>query len=200
MQSFKDNTGAQWELDLYCAEVDRVKKASGGKFDLIDPHAIIDGRKLCTTLMVDIIEFWELLAYLVGPQLDAAKVTAAEFGKRMRGECMVAAQMAFFREWQDFFRSLQREETAIALGVLIETRAQAVEEMLQRLQADPTLRELPTKTRAKFGQLLDSRFSDLRDSLAAILGPSLGERSTSGQPASGKSGGRKSSRKPRSSG
>lgn len=175
MRKFKDVTGHEWKISLPFGEIERVRLESDSKFDLLDAL----GGELHSRLFDDFRELFELLAYLVGPQFEAANITAAEFGQRMAGACLVDARHAFFEEWRDFFQSLQRHQVAEVLDKELQLQTAAAAIVAERIKADPKLQALADQAVPAINRALDNAFSDLRDSLDSILNPTPGESSTS---------------------
>lgn len=118
MQVFSDSTGRRWEIALPIGTVIRVKSTSGGRFNLFEPESQVDGKPLREAVFTDLATTWELVWLIVEPQASAANVTAEQFGQAMAAECMIAAAQALQREWADFFRRLQRPDTATALELM----------------------------------------------------------------------------------
>jgi hypothetical protein len=98
VREFQDQSDAKWQIDLAFGQVMRVKVASEGRFNLLEP------RDLADRLAQDEAEFWELLWYLVEPQARERGTSAEQFGRAMAADCLHEARRQFFAEWDDFFR------------------------------------------------------------------------------------------------
>lgn len=168
MTQFRDKNGREWSIDLTIGAVERVKRASrdaGREFDLYDPGGRFgeDGKKLQAVLWSDHSAFWELLWHLCEPQATAAGVTAEQFGDLMAARCLLDARRALWREWEDFFRQLQRPGEILVLERLRRYETKAVELAMESL-TDPRLEEVDReveqrmRTVAKDG--MDRAFSD----------------------------------------
>lgn len=190
MKKFKDTTQAEWEINLLIGEVERVRIDSkgDGDFNLYEPQENDLGKRLDD----DPILFWKLLWHLVKPEaalhdptaeelarrtklkqtIEEPGITAEEFGRRMAGDCLIAAQDAFLDEWHDFFHLLQRPDKAAALASINLIRKQTFAKVKAKIEADETLKALPARTGAKIDQLLETQFSDMRASFESILGDS----------------------------
>ncbi len=193
MQTFKDREGQEWEVDLPYGEVVRIKEESQGKFDLAEPQKDELGKRLDEDLSL----FWELLWYIVKPQAaivmpsagelrrrgnaqaipSVSGITAAEFGRRMSGDCLIAADEAFRREWQDFFHQLQRPDQAAALGALNLINSATLAKVRAKVESSEALRTLPDRVSAKVDRMLTKPFEDLQASLDSILNDSPIENS-----------------------
>ena len=194
MQTFKDREGQDWEIDLPYGEVVRIKAESADKFDLAEPQKDDLGKRLDEDLSL----FWELLWYIVSPQAalvmpsagelrrrgnaqaipSVPGITAAEFGRRMSAPCLIAADEAFRREWQDFFHQLQRPDQAAALGALNLINSATLAKVKAKVDGSTALQTLPERVASKLDQVLMKPFEDLQASLDSILGTTLGETST----------------------
>ncbi len=150
------------------------------RFDLFDPgHKLGEGEndKLSMRLMQDLPLVWELLWRICEPQATAKGIDAAQFGEAMAAECLVAGQLAFFAEWQDFFHRLQRPEAAMALEKMTSYQAKMIQLMRAKL-ADPRMAEMDQKVGSVMESRLNNSYGSLLESLDAILARSPGVNST----------------------
>jgi hypothetical protein len=197
VKKFADSTGTEWEIDLPFGEMLRVASSSERKFDLLEP-TLPEERPLQKLLMDNLPLFWEVLWHLLEPQAalvmptadelrrrgngqaipSVPGITAAEFGRRMAGRCLVTAQRAFFDEWRDFFHSIDRPDQAVAIDATIMMQNQILQKVSDRLANEPALQQLPTKTGEAIDSALSTAFSELRDALAAIPTATPGGDST----------------------
>ncbi len=173
MRTFTDKAGGKWAIELPIGTIIRVKADSGGKFDLFEPWKV-DGKSLTETLWEDLGEFFELLAYLVDDQLTERGITAADFGKLMAADCIILARLAFFDEWRDFFRDLQRPNVAAALEKTTAYQAKLLELVTKKMN-DPRMTTLDQKMTTKMEALLNNSFGNSLDSLESTLAVSPGD-------------------------
>lgn len=178
MTPFVDSQGTAWQIDLPIGTVNRIRSVSDGRFDLWDPAHQINGKPQSERLLNDLPTFWELLWMLVEPTAEERGVSAADFGLLMAADCLVAAQLAFFEEWADFFRKLQRPDQALALEKNRLYRQKAVELIQTRIAQEPSLQALDAKVAAKLEAELSSSLGKLQASLESILADSPGDNST----------------------
>lgn len=179
MAEFRDSSNFKWTISLPVGAVARVKKDSDGKFNLFDPASKCgDGRTLHEALNEDLGEFWELLWHLLSPQASAAlpPVSPEQFGERMQGDELLQAQAAFWKEWADFFRRLQRQD----ISLLLEKEAKRMELARVKLEAamkDPRLSKLDAKIEEEVDAVMKQSFGALWESLEptqiAAVGVSL---------------------------
>jgi hypothetical protein len=194
MQKFTDKEGHEWEIELTYGDVLRIKDESKDKFDLAEPKANDLGKRLDEDLAL----FWELLWFIVQPQAalvmptvrelklrgnnDAIPsmpgITAAEFGRRMAADCLVAADRAFRQEWRDFFHHLQRPEKAAALDALNLIHEATFRKVREKFENSRALQTLEEKVSAKVDQILTKPFEDLQASFDLHLSDTPGEIST----------------------
>lgn len=173
MRTFTDKAGGKWTIELPIGTVIRVKADSDGKFDLFEPFKVA-GKSLTETLWEDLGEFFELLAYLVDDDLQAKGISAAEFGKLMAADCIILARLAFFDEWRDFFRDLQRPNVVAALEKTTAYHAKLLE-LVTKKMASERLTTLDQKMTAKMESVLSKSFGSSLDSLESTLAVSPGD-------------------------
>jgi|GEM_PF-6919298 len=170
MREFKDKESNTYKLDLTFGNVVRVKTASDGKFNLLEPEAIFrDEKPLCLALWEDPLEFYELLWHLVEPQATAKGIDAAKFGELMAADCIHTATLKFYESWREFFQSLQRPKLAIVLDKLIAYQAKALEQMNKLADR---FKVADSKMDAAMEAELNRAFGKLEASLDSILAPS----------------------------
>lgn len=103
-RTFRDKTGDTWTLTIDVPTITRVREASDGQFDLRD----VEGVFYRTSGYDDLPAFFELLAYLVYPQIVERGIDGEEFGKRMAhryGLHLLNARGVFYLALADFFPS-----------------------------------------------------------------------------------------------
>jgi hypothetical protein len=178
VREFKDKANNTWKVELNVGTVIRVKQESGGRFDLFNPASKPGGdcgeRELCSVLYAEDLSDWgviyEVLYYVVRPQLDGKYDSPLAFAEAMAGDCLVAAQRALLEEWRDFFHQLQRPDLAKMLELRINYHAKAVELVREKLQG-PALQGLDARVEAAMHQTMNGKLGDLQASLDKILGP-----------------------------
>lgn len=177
MQTFKDSEDRQWTIDLPIGAVLRIKAASEGKFNLLDPsHKCGDVSQLDIVDGFDHLEvFWELLWHLIEPAAKEASVTAEEFGKAMGAEQLLDARVAFANEWRVFFQNLQRVDAATALEKNAKYHAKARQMVEAKLTA--ALTGIDERMEQAMQTSLNKASGNLQESLDAILGPTPGGNS-----------------------
>lgn len=164
MKKFQDKEGGSWEISLTIGDIFRVKEASEGKFDLFEPTKEVGGVPLGQLLDENDGVFWELLCYLVEPQVLAKNITLKQFGQLLAADCWPVARRVFFEAWVDFFQSLQRPDKALPLEKLAKYQAKALELVKAKL-ADQRLKDLDPKVYAKMESVLNKSFGDSLDLL-----------------------------------
>lgn len=190
MKKFKDKEGGSWEFPLTIGDVFRVKEASEGRFDLFEPSKEVDGTPLAQLLDESDGAFWELLCYLLEPQVRANKATSRVgpkedervadfelFGQLLAADCWPVCRRLFFETWCDFFQSLQRPDKALPLEKMAKYQAKALE-LVKAQIAHPRLTELDPKVYAKMQSALSKSFGASLDSLDAILADTPSASST----------------------
>jgi len=172
MREFKDRDAAGWVIDLTIGAVMRVKSASEGRFNLIDP-----GAKLADELATDEGTFWELLWHVVEPQARERSVTAEAFGRAMAADCLHNARRLFFEEWADFFRQLHRADKQAVVEKAAKYLAKAMELTVAKLTS-PEMNELDLLVERRMQADLNESFGKLRASLELTPEDSPGGSST----------------------
>jgi hypothetical protein len=172
VRQFKDKHGGSWSLDITIGLVARVKAASDGRFNLLDP-----GAELADELARDELAFWELLWHLVEPQARERNVNAEAFGESMAADCLHKARQLFFEEWTDFFQQLHRPDKRAVVEKAAKYLAKAMELTVAKL-ASPEMDELDRIIERRMQASLNDSFGKLRASLESIPGPSPGGSST----------------------
>ena len=158
-QSFRDKAGAEWVIELTIGTVERIRKA--GRFNLYEPAEPMEpGQKpsLSDVIFSDYATFWELLWAIVEPQAATKAVTAEQFGEMMAAKCLVDAQSAFLREWQDFFHQLRRSENCAVLQKLEKYKAAAATAMEAKL-VDPRIAAMDAEVEKTIAARAESEFT-----------------------------------------
>lgn len=177
MRQFTDRAGRIWQIDLNIGNVLHVRSASSGRFDLLNPTHDVDGKPLQTVLATDLAEFWDVLWLLVESQAKQQSVNAEAFGQSMAADCLVEAQLFFFTEWTDFFRSLHRPDAALAVESQSRIQAAAVRlvtEKVKQIDQERLGRQIETKV----ATAVNVAYGTVQESLDAILEDTPGGSST----------------------
>ncbi|WP_254512853.1 hypothetical protein [Anatilimnocola floriformis] len=174
MHTFNDRHGGEWNIDLPFGEILRIK-AKDSRFDLLEPEVGELGKRLDNDLLL----FWELLHIIVEEQATDRGVTAQDFGRLMAGNCLIAAQQAFFREWIDFFHHIQRPDVATALEVILQLNIVTAAKVKERMASDQTIKNLPAIASEKLDSVLTTAFKGLQESCDWTLSDTPTERSGS---------------------
>lgn len=167
MRTFQDSRKNTWRISLPIGTVLRVKGESAGRFNLFEPSSLVDGQQLATAIQFDIPLFWEMLAYLVAPQLRKRKVSAKQFGKWMKMANCRDAREAFQAEWLDFFRDGNRPDLAAVVGRAIAMREQIQATIEKQIQTE---KELDAPIIESLSQRLTNTFGDWQGSWNATPG------------------------------
>jgi hypothetical protein len=176
MKSFLDRDGRSWQIDLNIGNVFRVRSASDGRYDLLDPTHDVAGQPLQVVLATDLVQFWELLWLLVEVQAGRSDTDATAFGQAMTAECLLLAQASFFDEWRDFFRSLHRPDAALAVESQAKVQAAALRLVTAKIkEIDQT--KLERKMTVTIERAVNAAYGSVQASLDAILDPTPGENS-----------------------
>jgi len=120
MSAFRDADGTEWKLpDFTFGLFLKIKRESGGRFNLLDPagpFAGDDKLPLLHAIQYDPVAFWELLCYLLASEMERRGVAPEAFADLILAECFTAAQDCFLADWLDFFQKLRQP----ALTTLLE--------------------------------------------------------------------------------
>lgn len=97
MRSFKDSTGAVWDLDLTIGTAKRLSsRLAADNINLLDARGMMDR-------LGDIFFAIDCVAVLLEESLRERGITPSEFGSRLRGGSAFEAQRALIEEYIDFF-------------------------------------------------------------------------------------------------
>jgi chemotaxis regulatin CheY-phosphate phosphatase CheZ len=172
VRQFKDKSAGTWTIDLNFGAVLRVKAATSGRFNLIDP-----GAKLADELAQDEGTFWELLWHVIEPQAAERQIDAAKFGELMAANCLHDARRLLFEEWTDFFRQLHRPDKAAVVEKAAQYLAKAMELAAAKLTGtDMAL--LDQRVEERMQASLNESFGKLLASLEPTPALSPGDSST----------------------
>ena len=109
MATFNDSVGRTYSFAITLGSVKRVRKALN-----VDLLNVYDGNPLVgeKERPLDVVAVIDCVYVLV--EADAAKHQLAdeEWAEAMGPDCMTAAVAAFYSEWTDFFRQLNRPDSA----------------------------------------------------------------------------------------
>jgi hypothetical protein len=96
MQTFKDNAGRTWTVDINVATLKRVRGLTGE-----DLMQVIEGT-LIEKLIRDPVLLCDVVYAICKPEADSRSVSDDEFGKAMAGDAIEAATTAVLEELVDF--------------------------------------------------------------------------------------------------
>jgi hypothetical protein len=96
MQSFKDNQGRQWSVEINVTAIKRVRGLTGE-----DLMQVIEGT-LIEKLIRDPVLLCDVVYAICKPEADARNVSDEEFGKAMAGDAIEAATTAVLEELVGF--------------------------------------------------------------------------------------------------
>ena len=96
MQSFKDNQGRQWSVEINVTAIKRVRGLTGE-----DLMQVIEGT-LIEKLIRDPVLLCDVVYAICKPEADARTVSVEEFGKAMAGDAIEAATTAVLEELVGF--------------------------------------------------------------------------------------------------
>lgn len=166
MRQFTDPNGNAWTIDLDIGTVARIRSVTEKRIDLLAPASKVDGVDLYDVLISDLVEFWGVLWHVVEPQASGRGVNAEQFGKLLAGPVLIAAQQAFFAEWSDFFRRIQRGDMAAPLEVITAAHAKMLS-VVSSQSARLPMAETISRMEATIETQLGTSFMSLADSLAS---------------------------------
>lgn len=165
MQFFQDSAGNKYELTLTIGDVLRVKKASGGKYDLFEPQKEYEpGMTLMGIVQADFEAFFEVFWHLIEPQAIEKNITAVQFGKLMAADCLFAAQVAFAEEWTLFFQNLQRPEIVATLEKTARLMGVAKAKLKAGMNSQQ-MQEIEALAETKMDKALNDSLGSLREQL-----------------------------------
>lgn len=175
---FNDASGKAWAIDINFGAVLRVKKGSEGKYDLLAPEALVaEDRTLCELLRDDYEAFFDVVWCLIAPQAEAAGYSPSDLAEKLPAETIAKMHVDFGKEWEDFFRSLNRPEKAEAVRAVWALHQAAAKAILKQLQS-PEYQRLQNKALEKLDQALNNFCGSLEERLDSILEVSPGASST----------------------
>jgi hypothetical protein len=96
MQSFKDNAGRQWSVEINVATLKRVRGLTG-----TDLMQVIEGT-LIEKLIRDPVLLCDVAYAICKPEADTRSVSDEDFGKAMAGDAIEAATTAVLEELVGF--------------------------------------------------------------------------------------------------
>ncbi len=109
MQSFTDSSGRDYSISLTLGAVKAV--AAAAKVDLLD---VYDSNPLVGSRSkpIDVIAVIDVVYLLCRKDCERHGVDDVQFSEAMGAAHMQAAVDAFYAEWTDFFRALNRPDSA----------------------------------------------------------------------------------------
>ncbi len=134
MQTFADKDGSNWSIDLSVGIMEEVKGKLG--VDLLDP--IDEDNKLVMNLAPmgakNIMLFVNTLYLLCEDQCKENGITDKQFGRLLNPASLKGAYDAFFKEWEDFFLSLGREDIAEAMKRMMDLISEGMTEVVEEIK------------------------------------------------------------------
>lgn len=137
MHAFSDSKGRRWLIDLTIGAVKRCRALVG--VDLLDPASPQPKSKdtpLSHALYVDPVLLIDCIWAICLPDAQRDNVSEEEFLHAIGPDNAKAAALAFYDEWRDFFRGLDRTDAA----TLIEGHTR-----LMRLELEAAVRRIEAR-------------------------------------------------------
>jgi hypothetical protein len=174
VKEFKDAKGETWQIVLHFGNIARTMRASDKRFNLTQVGELAD------QLAQDPLEFYDLLWILLKPQADAKNIDEEQFGERMAAYPIHEARLAFFAEWEDFFRQAQRPDQMESLGFTVGTLKKSMELMQAQIEKDkPLFAQASALAESLMKEHFETSFSSLRESVASHTTPGATHGETS---------------------
>jgi len=121
MASFKDSKGRTWSVPVTTGTLARVKRETG-----VDLLAAFDPNSGALALLSrDIVALFDVLVCVLRPQLDAAGVTAEDFGDALLEDHAQQAVYALMEGCVDYMPAAKQDSLKALLGTAIKA-AEAV--------------------------------------------------------------------------
>ncbi|HUW99871.1 MAG TPA: hypothetical protein VMY35_02750 [Phycisphaerae bacterium] len=126
MGSFRDSERREWQVRI---DVNVIRDVRGEQqINLLDlPES---GFALLTRLTTDLVLLVDILYVVCRRQARERSISDEDFGRAMRGDCLLPAAEVLFREVIDFFPDARRRalltkvlEAGLALGEILMNRA-----------------------------------------------------------------------------
>ena len=127
MQSFKDNSGAEWNVEVNMAAVKRVKNATG--VNIVD----LDNQEIMERLKDDLIFLVDVLYLICKPQADERGITDEAFAALIFGDVLEHAVAAFLESYIDFFPAGTRRRLRAAQNLVSPAIEKAMAAIDQKL-------------------------------------------------------------------
>lgn len=131
MREFKDTEGKAWGIRVTAGTMVRVKGILGinlGELTSGDPPII-------ARFFTDAAFVAELVAAVLRPQLDAARITPEQFYERLDPEAAAEARDSLVEELRDFFQKFGPVAIAAAMGKMREAAAEEDQRLVAKVEA-----------------------------------------------------------------
>jgi len=150
MQTFQDNQGRPWEVEL---NVHALKRVSG-TLD-VDLLTVMDGGEdsLLERLVVDPVLLCDVIYVLCRPQADKEKISDEDFGRAMAGDAIDAATTAFLEELVNFFPKARRAVLRKALQKVKKLEEMALKAAAKVLDSKTLENKMKAELAAKLSDL-----------------------------------------------
>ena len=137
MHSFSDKNGKAWTIELTIGVIEEIKGRL--EIDLLDPDSSTERdipliAKLSPIGVENIKLFCNMLYLLCEEQCKECGIDSAQFGRLLSPKALKDAYDAFFKEWLDFFQSLDRMEMVEMMKKAKELAKEAAEELVKEIK------------------------------------------------------------------
>jgi len=170
MQSFIDNKGRNWELEINIAAIKRVRDILD--YDLLGTMSVDDSSvKQLTNLLIDPVLACDIIFVLIKPQAEkhSPPVTDEDFGEAMLGEALHSAQQALIQEIINFIPSPdQRKATGEEIKNLLKVQKKAMQAIVKRM-TDPVLEQFMTETMERLTSIDPKFLDEAREAVEASM-------------------------------
>jgi hypothetical protein len=128
MQSFSDNKGRRWTIEITISAVGRVRAVTG----LNLAFAGDDNCRMLGQILSDPSMLFAVICAIIKPQLTAQGISEEELGDAIGGDSLEKASEAFTEALTDFFPSEKQRKAAKGILALMRT---AHEKKIQEVMA-----------------------------------------------------------------
>lgn len=163
---FKDSKGDEWEIAITVTVIKRIRDRSAETINLFEPGEP-ENKPVSQLLWTDTLLFYDVLYWLMLPELDKKDIDEEEFGKRMADDCLIRACDLFYEEWASFLRALRKHAEALIVEVAAKTMLRAQERIRDKIADDNLL----TRATARSEREVSDAFSKSQEQLDKILDP-----------------------------
>jgi len=139
MQSFRDNQGRTWAIDVNVDAVKRVRQLLD-----VDLLKAAEG-ELLAKLAGDPVMLVDVIYAICKPEVDRQDITNEDFGRAMAGDAIERATEALLEGLVDFFPNPKRAPLKKALGKLRTLEALALTRANRMLDSDRMEKAMETE-------------------------------------------------------